>query len=77
MENESNKAILKLYGDIIGGFRDIGCELRNLRSFTKTATLFGFVATCYIFITEKKNRKQAAELDKLSREVEELKNQKG
>ena len=45
--------------------------------FNRKITLFALIASCYIFLSEKRNREREARIDKLEKEIARLKNQKG
>ena len=78
MGNNMYEKIITLYRDVIkSNFKDVCCELQKQRSFNKKIVLFGLITACYIFKSEKRNREQTIELNKLNREIKRLKNQKG
>lgn len=63
--------------DILGTFKNIGYELGKQGSFNRKVTLFALAASCYIFLSEKRNREREVRIDKLEKEIASLKNQKG
>lgn len=77
MTNEIISSIMHLSREMNNGFDITAKALRKQKSFNHRIAILALVAAGYVIVSERRYGEQQAKIKKLTRELEELKDQKG